>query len=80
MRRTAWLKCLTVLPMTMLLGGCPNEPSEVVRVVCPVIKQYTPEQQQRALEEYRALPAGSMIKQMFGDYSVLRDRVRACRK
>lgn len=71
--------CL-VLPMTMLLVGCQVESSDVVvKVVCPAIQQYPKELQDRALAEYAALPKGSAIKEMIGDYLQLRDRVRACR-
>jgi hypothetical protein len=47
--------------------------------VCPTIRAYDQATLDRALIEYQALPRGSAIKQMIGDYQVLRDRVRACR-
>lgn len=69
-----------MLPLTMLLAGCNQEASSVVvKTVCPVIRSYDKATQERALAEYRALPANSAIKAMVGDYLTLRDRVRKCR-
>jgi hypothetical protein len=44
-----------------------------------MLRQYDVATQERALAEYKALPQGSAIKAMFGDYLNLRDQVRACR-
>lgn len=80
MRMTAWLGLATILLTMPLLAGCEKGRSDaVVRVVCPTIRSYDQATLNRALEEYRALPSGSAIKMMIGDYQVLRDRVRACR-
>jgi hypothetical protein len=62
------------------LTSCKPADSEVVRIVCPIIQEYDHATLTRALAEYRALPQGSAIKAMIGDYSVLRDRIRACKK
>ncbi len=78
MHKRGWLTLLTTLPMTMLLAGCNPGASSVV--VCPTIRSYDQATLNRALAEYRALPQGSAIKTMIGDYQVLRDRVHACRK
>jgi len=68
--------------MTMpLIASCKMAPSEVaVKIVCPQIKAYPKATLQRALAEYRALPTGSAIREMFGDYSQLRDQIRVCQK
>ncbi len=80
MRKTAWLGLTTILLTTPLLAGCdPARSNTVVKIVCPTIRAYDQATLDRALIEYQALPRGSAIKQMIGDYQVLRDRVRACR-
>jgi hypothetical protein len=64
-----------------LLISCQRVPSSVaVKIVCPAIKSYPKATLDRALVEYKALPSGSAIKEMFGDYSQLRDQIRACNK
>ncbi len=70
---------LLVLTMPVLLTACVKGNSEVaVKIICPWIAQYDKATQDRALTEYNALPSGSAIKLMFGDYKHLRDRIRAC--
>ncbi|MBZ0147987.1 MAG: hypothetical protein K8F62_10660 [Pseudorhodoplanes sp.] len=65
--------------MSLSLAACKTGRSEVaVRIVCPEIRSYDAATLDRALAEYRALPAGSAIRLMLGDYRQLRDRVRAC--
>lgn len=72
--------CL-VLPMTLWLTACkPGNSDVAVKIVCPQIKQYDSSLLNRALAEYRALPATSAIKEMIGDYKHLRDQIRACSK
>ena len=79
MRKTAWLR-LTIILLTMpLLAGCVTAHTSSVKVICPTIKSYDQATLNKALQEYRLLPSGSPIKQMIGDYQVLRDKVRACR-
>lgn len=71
---------LLALPMTMLLAACNLENSEVVvQIVCPKINEYDAKTQERALEEYNALPAGSALRLFIGDYKQLREQVRVCR-
>jgi hypothetical protein len=75
--------CATLLVlMTMpLLASCKMGRSDVaVKIVCPAIKSYPKATLDRALVEYKALAPGSAIKEMFGDYSQLRDQIRACNK
>lgn len=79
MRKTAWLKLTTILLTTMWLTGCQTVASSSVKVICPTIRSYDKATLDKALSEYRKLPAGSEIKRMVGDYQVLRDKVRACR-
>ena len=80
MHKSAWLRLTTILATTMLLAGCvTTRSSSVVKISCPTIKSYDKATLDKALSEYRKLPAGSEIKRMIGDYQVLRDRVRACR-
>jgi hypothetical protein len=70
---------LSVLMIAPLLGACPKENSEVaVKIICPEISKYDKATQDRALAEYKALPEGSAIKLMIGDYKHLRDKIRAC--
>lgn len=65
--------------ISLSLTACNPVNSKVaVKIVCPWIAQYDKATQDRALAEYNALPGGSAIKTMFGDYKHLRDRIRAC--
>lgn len=81
MRKSAWLMLPIILLTMTLLQGCEaGRSSTVVKVICPTIRSYDQATLNRALAEYQRLPNGSAIKQMIGDYQVLRDRVRACRK
>jgi hypothetical protein len=70
---------LTVLTMTLSLAACRMDNFEIaVRIVCPHIRAYDRSTQERALAEYRALPQGSAIRLMLGDYKQLRDQIRIC--
>lgn len=44
---------------------------------CPVLKSYTPEQQQRAANELREVGVNSQLANMLVDYSRMRDACRA---
>lgn len=68
-----------VLGCNLLLGAGQCQEPAAVTFVCPHLRQYSAATQDRALAEYRALPAGSALKAMVGDYQNLRDQVRACR-
>lgn len=71
---------LSALMISLSLAACKTGRSEVaVKIVCPEIRSYDQATLDRALAEYRALPDGSAIRLMLGDYKQLRDRVRACR-
>ena len=66
--------------MTMSLIACNPENSDVVvQIVCPRINEYDVKTQDRALAEYKALPADSTLRLFIGDYKQLRDQVRVCR-
>ncbi len=67
------------LMMSLSLAACRTDNSEIaVKIVCPRIRAYDRTTQERALAEYRALPSGSAIKLMLGDYRQLRDQIRVC--
>jgi hypothetical protein len=69
---------LLALLTTMLLTACDPE-SFRTQFFCPFLRQYSQAQQDQALRELEALPRGSMLRTMMGDYLNLRDQVRACR-
>jgi hypothetical protein len=60
------------------LTGCAMDGSDIA-APCPPVVDYTAADQARAADEVEALPEGTVIVQMLGDYAVLRDQVRACR-
>lgn len=64
--------------MGLLNAACTKEDSKAVQIVCPEIRKYTKAEQDAALAEYKALPQGSAIRLMIGDYKQLRDRIRVC--
>ena len=68
-----------VLGCNLLFGAGRCQDPAAVTFVCPHLRQYSAATQDRALAELRALPAGSALKAMVGDYQNLRDQVRACR-
>lgn len=47
--------------------------------MCPTIKAYTTEEQNKAADELDKLAPGSEVGRMVDDYLNLRDQVRACR-
>ena len=66
--------------MMLLLTACePGSSEDVVKIVCPRINEYDTKTQDRALDEYNALPAGSALRLFIGDYKQLRDQIRVCR-
>lgn len=60
------------------LTGCAMGGSDIA-APCSLVVDYTAADQARAADEVEALPEGTVIVQMLGDYAVLRDQVRACR-
>lgn len=70
---------LLVLTMTLSLAACRTDNSEIaVKIICPQVRAYDRATQERALAEYRALPQGSAIRLMLGDYKQLRDQIGRC--
>lgn len=59
------------------LGACAMDGSDL-RVPCPPMVEYTGAEQTTAVDEVEALPEGSVIVRMLGDYAALRDQARAC--
>jgi predicted small secreted protein len=47
---------------------------------CPALKQYTPEQLQKAADELGGLPSDSVIAAMIADYGKTREACRAISK
>lgn len=68
-------------PLTLLsLTACdPGSSSVVVQIVCPHVAKYDVATQNRALSEYQKLPPDSALRQMIGDYKLLRDQIMVCR-
>lgn len=60
------------------LSACATVSSDFA-APCPPVVDYTAADQARAADEVEALPEGTVIVQMLGDYAVLRGQVRACR-
>ncbi len=61
----------------VLLTGCATARSDAV--ACLPVPTYSREFLARASGEVGKLPAGSAMKQMLGDYGVVRAQARACR-
>ena len=55
------------------LSGC----AQVVSEACPQVKTYSPEVQTQAGDELDALPLGSVLPVLIGDYAVMREELRA---
>ena len=70
---------LCALTMMLSLAACRTDNSDVaVKIICAQIRAYDRATQERGLAEYRALPRGSAIRLMLGDYKQLRDQIRTC--
>jgi hypothetical protein len=65
-----------VILFALFAASCQQEAA--YQVACPYIRQYDRATIERALVEYRALPKGSALRTLIGDYENLRDQVRAC--
>lgn len=76
---SCWTPPAVVPLIAMLwLSACAMVSSDVA-APCPPVVDYTAADQARAADEVEALPEGTVIVQMLGDYAVLRGQVRACR-
>lgn len=61
-----------------LVAACsPPPPAVAPIVVAPMPKAYTCDQQRALADEFAAMPAGSMAKQVIVDYGRERDQLRA---
>jgi len=69
------LRLLLVLIGPALLSAC----ATVVSDTCPTLFDYSEAEQARAADELDALPEGSVIARLVGDYGVVRNEIRACR-
>lgn len=68
------MRALGALLALLLLAACAGTPV----AVCPPLKEYTPEFNQRLAAEVDALPADSAVVEAVGDLIGLRDQIRAC--
>lgn len=64
------------LTAILLLTGCATVSSDA----CPRLVTYTAVQMSKAADELQNLPEGSVIVEMLGDYAVVREETRVCRK
>jgi hypothetical protein len=76
--------CAPLLPVLaivmILIGGCATGLSDPPHSdpFCPPVPDYPKTTLHRAADELKALPSGSAIEQMLGDYQVMRDQARSC--
>lgn len=61
------------------LGACATGPSDVRALGPGLVKEYSPDVLDRAAVELEALPEGSALAVLVGDYAVLREQLRAAR-
>lgn len=71
-----WKRPIAATILLLSLIGCGKTISS-----CPPLVDYTAEEQNQAADELEAgLARGDgMLPRMIGDYSLLRDQIRACR-
>lgn len=68
-------KPLVIGLMAIMLAGCPKG----YGITCPTLKQYSPEFQDKALEEINIIEkTAPHVVKMFNDYGVTRDAIRTC--
>jgi hypothetical protein len=78
MRYKAIVMC--IIAPVLLAGQCSSK-ATVTGAVCPRIKSYSAEMQNKALAEIDQIERNApTLVVMFGDYLALRDAVRACVK
>jgi Tfp pilus assembly protein PilP len=70
---------MRVLPLLLIVSlsliACVKEGSSVL----PSVKEYSRAVQAQAADELEALPEGSVLPVLIGDYAVLREQLRAGR-
>jgi hypothetical protein len=64
----------TALILLALLTSCAQKNSSG----CPMLKSYTPEQQDKAYVELSQLSSGAELRAMMNDYALLRQEARDC--
>ena len=69
------LRLTLVLTGLVSLSAC----ATVVSDTCPTLFDYSEEVQARAADELDALPEGSALAVLVGDYGVVRAETRACK-
>lgn len=62
----------------LALGLVACAAASAVQVVCLPMPQYSAKDQAEILAGYLALPAGSILHRVIGDYLAMRDADRAC--
>lgn len=69
------MRLLTLIALSLApLSGCVTASSN-----CPALVNYTQAEQSKAADELEALPSGSVLARMIGDYGATRNEIRACR-
>ena len=68
------LRLVLALTVPAWLSAC----ATVVSDTCPTLFDYSDEVQARAADELDALPSGSALAVLVGDYGVVRNEIRAC--
>lgn len=74
MRLRTCSKLTSLATVTTLLTGCATGASSVV---CPPLRDYTPEEQAQVADEIEAAPDEAFWPEMLTDYGGLRAQVRA---
>lgn len=71
----ATFKLLAVIPLAVLLGGCP----EGAGITCPTLRNYSPEFQKKVAAEIDMIEANApSVVIMLNDYGVTRKAIRTC--
>lgn len=71
------LRTALIVLAAVFLTACATGSSD--RAACPDLAHYSAAAQRAAAEALEALPEGSPLAPMLGDYAALRAAVRACR-
>ena len=78
------MRAFIALVIAATLSGClevgsptPSAPTVTYKSRCPPLKQYTRAEQNRLADELQALPAGSTVEAVVGDFYKMRKACRA---
>lgn len=79
------IKAITLtafLAVTTVPSGCQttSQQKTIVLTRCPIVKEYTKQQLQRAAKELGGMPSDSELVTIINDYSQLRDACKAITK